>query len=386
MAKKKTKQNKKKFIESVITNKFYGKALLGKIVHFEGYKEVPKFVKKDGSFSLGKHLFENLAKKFKKFDFIITNKQKSKVEKKGRMAFVYLNQKDYDKMQVFKRERTKDISHRVVNKVLGEVLPKYFSEDDRLVFYEKGMLSEILREDFSPINLSKDDIETLEKFIPRIVGLKLDKKESTQSVLGIKNNLQLGYLEEILKNLEKRIKTEKSENFWQEYLKENILLLQDGYIKRIDKMNIDLDIKYPDFALATYDNYLDILEIKTPFTQLLKYDDSHSNYYWSPDLAKAIVQIEKYIDIVSKNSDRLRNYIRDKHGIDLNIIKPRGVVIVGSSNEFIKNRNAQNDFRLLSESLKNITVITYDDLVTRLKNKVYILKESVRKSKRNKKS
>jgi hypothetical protein len=385
MQRKKSKPKKQKFIESVIANKFYGKALLGKKVSFEGYKELPKFVKKDGSFSLGKHLFENIGKKFKKFEFIITNKQKSKIEKKGGLALVYLSQKDWDKMQVFKRERTKDISHRVVNKVLGEILPKYFSEDDRLIFYEKGMLSEILRNDFSPINLSKDDVEALEKFIPRIVGLKLDKKQSPQSVLGIKNNLQLGYLEEVVKNLEKRVKTEKSENSWQEYLKENILLLQDGYIKRIDKLNIDLDPKYPDFALATYDSYLDILEIKTPFTQLLKYDDSHSNYYWSPDLAKAISQIEKYIDVVNKNSDRLRNYIRDKHGIDLNIIKPRGVIIVGSYNEFTKNRGPQNDFRLLSESLKNVTIITYDDLVTRLKNKVYILKESVKKLKRKKK-
>ena len=64
--------------------------------------------------------------------------------------------------------------------------------------------------------------------------------------------------------------------------------------------------QFPDFLVVTSDGYLDILEIKEPGTQLLREDTSRHNFYWAPEIAKAISQVENYIDHVTKHSDAIR--------------------------------------------------------------------------------
>src|SRR5207247_10421719 len=47
------------------------------------------------------------------------------------------------------------------------------------------------------------------------------------------------------------------------YIQARILIMQQGYIRPVEKMNVAIgNTKFPDFALVTHDNYLDILEIK----------------------------------------------------------------------------------------------------------------------------
>jgi len=126
----------------------------------------------------------------------------------------------------------------------------------------------------------------------------------------------LKVLQPLAKDLEKRIQSDKSESTWQNYLKENILIIQQGYIELIPKANIGVvGTSYPDFLLVTYDGYLDILEIKTPFTPLLLHDKSHNNYYWSSDISKAVAQIENYIQAIAEIGDKVRNAVKDTYGV-----------------------------------------------------------------------
>src|SRR3989339_443972 len=156
-------------------------------------------------------------------------------------------------------------------------------------------------------------------------------------------------------------------------IKNNIVLIQQGYIKSIEKMNIAVgDTKFPDFSLVTHDNYLDILEIKRPNTVLLKKDSSRGNYYWDTELSKGIIQVENYISNVSTHRDVIRNFLRDKHAIDLQVLRPRGIILVGDASKLIDQKE-KDDFRLLSHSLKNITIVTYDELLNRLTNYIQVL-------------
>jgi hypothetical protein len=132
---------------------------------------------------------------------------------------------------------------------------------------------------------------------------------------------------------------------------------------------------------VTYDNYLDILEIKTPFTTLLREDKSHGNYYWSSDVSKAIAQVENYIQAIEGIEDRLRNKVKDTYGIDLRIIRPRGIIFAGHSSQFMGKKPIQDDFRLLNQGLKNVTVVTYDELLTRLQNYIAALSDFKAKQK-----
>ena len=93
------------------------------------------------------------------------------------------------------------------------------------------------------------------------------------------------------------------------------------------------------------------------------------------EIAKAISQVENYIDRVTKHSDAIRTKLRDDHNIDLRIIKPRGIVIAGRAAEFGGKPKRADDFRLLNEGLKNVEIVPYDELSQRLKNTIVSIEQ-----------
>src|SRR6185503_20729842 len=92
-----------------------------------------------------------------------------------------------------------------------------------------------------------------------------------------KARFTLKVLRHLARDMQKRIKSDKSERAWRNFLRQNILGIQRGYMQLISKADLGLSgASYPEFFLVTHDGYLDILEIKTPFTALLSYDEDHN--------------------------------------------------------------------------------------------------------------
>jgi len=149
--------------------------------------------------------------------------------------------------------------------------------------------------------------------------------------------------------------------------------MQHGYIKALDKLNVAIgDTKFPDFCLVTHDNYLDILEIKKPDTSLLKLDSSRGNYYWDPEMSKAVSQTENYIEQVSSKAAEVRSYLLDRENINVKAVRPRGIILCGDAGSFNVQKQ-RDDFRLLSQGIKSLSIVTYDELLLRLKNYIGIL-------------
>ena len=159
----------------------------------------------------------------------------------------------------------------------------------------------------------------------------------------------------------------QNEQIWQEFLSDYILVLRNTYGEVLEKESVSLQGKYPDFMLLDPYSYLDIYEIKKPTTNLLKHDNSRKNYYWDAEMAKAISQTENYIYQVQRHSDSLIIDIRKNKGIDVNIVRPKGYIIAGTRGQ-LKGTKMQDDFRILSEALKNIDIILYDDLLKNLES------------------
>jgi len=369
-AKKKKVTKVTKFIP--VTSKSYGNKLKGVKIYYKGAK--PKLLKTDGSFQFGKNIIEALTPKFKKFKLILIE-GKSKIEKVGLVYHFFISLSDLRAMQSMLFGRNRDIKQKVIAKKFAELYPKYFNEDTQLFNYEKGLFKAILSKDFLPTLLSTEDREAINNFIPRFIASGVAGKKA--SIAGkLKAGFELKVLKTIAADLDNRIKSDKSESTWQDYLKANILHIQQGYIAFVEKANIAVvDTKFPDFLLVTHDEYLDILEIKTPVTQLLAFDKSHNNYFWTPELSKAVSQTENYIHEVYTLADKVRSKIKDKYGIELRVVRPRGVIIAGNTNQFLKNKKMADDFRLLSQGLKNITIVTYDELLVRLQNYISVLTE-----------
>jgi hypothetical protein len=196
-------------------------------------------------------------------------------------------------------------------------------------------------------------------------------------------------LKRLVDDFDREIHNGHEEAWWQRYFHSNILFFQNNYIHRLDRMNISVPgIQFPDFSVITADGYLDIIEIKQPSTDLLKEDTSRHNFYWSTEISKAISQVENYIDNIEKHSDSIRVSLKDKADLDIKIIRPRGIIIAGSSSQFLGNRKKSDDFQRLNRGLKHIQIIQYDELSQTLKNTIVSIEklaQSRSKSKRKKK-
>lgn len=53
-------------------------------------------------------------------------------------------------------------------------------------------------------------------------------------------------------------------------------------------------------------------------------------------------------------------------------LRPRGIILAGNASKF-DDPKQRNDLRILSQAQKNIIILTYDELLTRLKNYIVVL-------------
>lgn len=367
-AKKAARKAPRKYV--IVTNRNYGKALKGIRIWWEGAR--PSSLKDDGRINLGKNILEVLKAQFPRFRWIITEDNISIKMERG-IAKVRISQQLLSKMGSEQMERTRDIKNDIIRKFFAKHLGDFFKGTAAPV-YVPGTLSKTLNTDIIP-RLSTQDKEALNTFLPDYVS-----SESLGTVNKLKATAQIETLKGLATDLANEIPREHPESWWQTYVKSNILLMQQGYITAIEKLNIAIgDTKFPDFLLVTHDNYLDIMEIKKPNTPILKPDSSRGNYYFDSELSKAVIQTENYINNVTKHQDTVRAYLKDRHGIEIRAVRPRGIILAGDSRNFSAAKE-QDDFRLLSQGIKNVTLVTYDELLTRLQNYIAVLEEFSKKT------
>lgn len=116
----------------------------------------------------------------------------------------------------------------------------------------------------------------------------------------------------------------------------------------------------------TSDNYLEIVEIKTPFPDaLFVYDRSHDSYYPSSKLSPVIGQVTRYIEEV----ERTRDSILAKDSVDT--LKIRARAIIGRDH----SPNEQAALRNLNAHLHRIEILTFDQLI-RVAERVLAIFES----------
>lgn len=348
-----------------VTGTSYGKDLRGIKIYFEGKR--PSFLKPDGTMNMGKHVLEHLTKKFPRFRWTIT-KDTDEIKTEYGITRVRTSLALIKRMHGEHWDRTKDIKNDIVKKHLAKNFPNEFTTTAAST-YVPGTIANMIDAN-TLARLSSADKETLNNFLPDFIA-----SESVGTVNKLKATTQITTLKELSKNLEEEITREHPESWWQEYIKSNILLIQQGYIKALNKLNISIGtMKFPDFTLVTHDNYLDILEIKKPTTTIIKLDNSRKNYYFDTEISKAISQTENYINNVNTHANDIRSYLKDHEHLDIKAIRPRGIILVGDTRTFTTQKE-KDDYRLLSHGIKNINILTYDELLTRLQNYIEVLEE-----------
>ena len=209
-------------------------------------------------------------------------------------------------------------------------------------------------------------------FLPRFIekyGAAGSRKQRLFILSGSKKATEVVYIRKIIADFERKLAVKnQSEHSWQEFLRDYILLFNSNYATVLEKENIAvLGSRFPDFLLIDAYSYLDIYEIKKPTTNLLKKDESHGNYYWDVELTKAISQVENYIAHADRNGAQICAELKRQKEREVRVIKPRGFIIAGTRSQ-LQGEMMEDNFRLLNNSLKNLSVILFDELLDNLKN------------------
>lgn len=150
------------------------------------------------------------------------------------------------------------------------------------------------------------------------------------------------------------------EHAFQKLLECNPWMFGSEYSELLDRRAWTRDEKLDFMLRRTSDNYLEILEIKTPFPDaLFIHDKSHDSLYPSAKLSPVIGQVLRYIAEV----ERSRDAILSKDECDT--LKIRARVIIGRDGDAAHREALHN----LNGHLHRIEILTFDQLV-RIANRV----------------
>jgi hypothetical protein len=145
------------------------------------------------------------------------------------------------------------------------------------------------------------------------------------------------------------------EKIFQNWIVKNIKwIFGVEYIKKHDFRNVGL-YSEGDVIMESMDGFIDLIELKRPKLEILKFDDSHNTYYPSPDLSKTIGQCLWYF----KEFDE----IKLKLALDnkVKILRPRIKIIIGRTTNFVDDQYMA--LRMLNCNINNIEIISYDYLL-----------------------
>lgn len=185
--------------------------------------------------------------------------------------------------------------------------------------------------------------------------------------------------ESALLEYEKALNEDRPESFWQKWFEKNNWILGNEFVRILDDRNIDTK-NIADYLMETFDGFVDIVEIKRPDGELQFWSKTrdHDNLIPSQDLIKAITQTQNYVQSLEEEMDSRKTQERLDGSI---IVKPRATLIFGRSDNW--SDDERKAFRILNAGYKDLTILTYDQVLSRAKKELNIAKDQDNKRKKS---
>ena len=111
------------------------------------------------------------------------------------------------------------------------------------------------------------------------------------------------------------------------------------------------------------------IEIKTPNTRLLGKEYRDGVFPLSVDLNGAIAQAVHYRQELMKNFASLSK----QSAQELTLGEPPCIIIAGSAGNELSQPSLRNNFELLRERTKGVTIVTFDELFARVRQAIGLL-------------
>ena len=239
------------------------------------------------------------------------------------------------------------------------------NEDDLKTFFELNKKAGV--NVFSKLINYAINLDDSNQLVERLEKLEVDSLQKLNSIIGL-SNLKKVYelwLEQI---------SNSDEEYWQKHFSDNSFLLSQifafpiiilkgkAYVggKSFDNRGANL----LDFLCQnSLTKNTILIEIKTPTTKLLGSRYRDNIYNISSDVSGAIVQVSNYKHSLSQDFYSLKN---DKLQ-DIETFNPQSLVIIGNIAKELKDSDQKKSFELFRNELKNVQVISFDELFSKVK-------------------
>ena len=173
----------------------------------------------------------------------------------------------------------------------------------------------------------------------------------------LEDAVRVGELVEAVGALENALEAGTSdENFYQSWIESHYWIFGNAYAMRDEVRSIAIGDQVDALLAATANGYRDIIELKRPDHEVLGYDRTHKNYYWSRDVSMAIGQCNRYLDALHEAA---ATGLRDHP--EIVAYHPRAIIVVGRSRDW---PDAQHKaLHGLNSRMHGVTVMTYDQML-----------------------
>lgn len=350
-----------------------------KRIYIEGFTSLPHEFSPKGYIKHGLKYYLNKMLTDKNVSKLFISKDKDNKFKNVNGSYVVtINYNDFrsltKKVGQINRDRERERS-KFVDEFFHNLFPKQYPKVEISSKLRASRVMHNLDENIIE-HLDKNDVNKLLDFFESLVSTKYSSALRKRRLLSsAKIKVDDVAISGIIQEFEQMLSQNHNEAKWANFLKRNLFLIDSKYVNAIPQLNVVLaGSRKVDFGLIDSQGYLDIFEIKKPSTKLLASKPDRGNYYWSTEAVKALVQAEKYLFNAERKAPGLTEDIKKEKGLQVEVVKPRAVVIVGKGRQ-LDNSKKTNDFRVLRQSLKNIEVVLYDELLQRIKNqknKIYV--------------
>lgn len=186
-----------------------------------------------------------------------------------------------------------------------------------------------------------------------------------------------------LKKLNEMLSSQNSfEDDWQIEILKIFKLLNPKYIYVGEKIHLNSFVTngdlYPDIVLVDNDGNIDLIEIKSPkYDEIFYKTDYRGNFVPIRELQGACMQLQNYLISLTKmpedniNQKKFKNQTGIPIEFKLKSNSSKGYIIYGRDKQLFDNEKMKEDFQIVRNMYANvIDIITYDDLVRRLKNMI----------------
>ncbi|BAM48058.1 Shedu anti-phage system protein SduA domain-containing protein [Amphibacillus xylanus] len=204
---------------------------------------------------------------------------------------------------------------------------------------------------------------------PEIAKHLVDKELSNELITAFRSSIRLQELRSAVAQLRQYLESGiKDEQKYQQWCEEHPWAFGNSFVVNDDVRAISASDKVDLMLPTVITGYRDLVELKRPDMEVLNYDSSHNNYYFTSEVSKVIGQCHRYLDVFQEEAAR---GLRDHP--EIVAYHPKATIVIGRSNDWTKEKHRA--LHGLNSRLNSITIITYDQLLAQGERMIDIVSE-----------